>query len=112
MGNDMKGDIKQSSESWTTDQDIVTAKLKWFVWNEIDRPISPLTGYPVGRIDRSAWDKSLRQTERIDSHLLRPGWTDENWTKIIALITECLDPTIEDLHFLHTHRTQWIKSHS
>lgn len=112
MGNNMKADIKRFGEKWTTDQDIVTDSLSIFVRKEIDRPISPLTGYPVGRIDRSAWDKSLNQVERIDSHLLRPGWTDESWPKIIALIEECLHPTLAERKWLENYRDTWIKSHS
>lgn len=112
MGNNMEADIERFGEKWTTDQDIITDNLSIFVCEYIDRPISPLTGYPVGRIDRSAWDRSLKQPERIDSHLLRPGWTDENWAKIIALIEECLSPTIDELHWLHNYRDTWNKSHS
>lgn len=112
MGNDMKADISHFGESWTTDQDIVTAKLSGFKRTEIIRPICQRTGYPSGRIDRSAWDRSLMKTERIDAHLLRPGWTPENWTKIMDLITECLHPTIEELHALHQHQRTWKKLHS
>lgn len=112
MGSDMKGDIKAFGEKWTTDQDIITNRLAYANITHVSRPISPITGYPVGRIDRSAWDKSLRQVERIDSHLLRPGWTNENWAKIIALIQECLSPTIDELNWLHNYRDKWNKSHS
>lgn len=112
MGDYMYHDIIRVGESWTTDQDILTAKLSDFKRKEIPRPISPMTGYPVGRIDRSAWDKSLLQTERIDAHLLRPGWTPENWNKIIHLIMDCLHPTIDELHVLHQHQRTWSKSHS
>jgi len=97
-------------EWWQVDQQHVTKVL-----NEqkeiirIDRGIDKNTGYPIGRIDRSAWEKSLLQKERIDCHLLRPGYTTENFEKIIALIKENFNPPQEEMDWITEYRNEYIK---
>lgn len=98
------------NEWWQVDQDFCTEKL-----NEqqnikrIDRGISAQTGYPIGRVDRSAWDKSLKQKERIDAHLFRNGFENENFTRIMHLIINTFNPTQEEIDFLNNYRNQYVK---
>lgn len=96
-------------EWWQSDQNFITEKLNNARVVNIDRPINSETGYPVGRVDRSAWDKSLLQKERIDAHLFRKGYEDENWNKILTLIVECFQPTFDDLLKLNNYRNEYVK---
>lgn len=108
---DIKRDLDNEKEIlWVTDQNIITRRL-----NErnditrIDRGINPETGYPVGRCDRSSWSKSLLQKERIDAHLFRAGYLEENWRRIISLIKECFNPTKEEVDFFENYRNGYLK---
>jgi hypothetical protein len=38
------------------------------------------------RIDRSAWPVRLSLHGKIDAHLLRPGFTDDNWRRLLQLL--------------------------
>lgn len=108
--NDMKRDLDSQNEiKWTTDQDILTFRLWGKHIKGIDRPIDATTGYPVGRIDRSSWEKSLLQKERIDAHLFRKGYEDENWNKILTLVVECFQPTFDELMKLNNYRNEYVK---
>lgn len=114
---DMKRDLdvypKAKSDKfedyWCTDQDIITERLANFEVTRIDRGVDPNTGYPKGRIDRSAWDKSLLQKERIDAHLFRKGWEEQNFQKILKLIIECFNPSSEEITWLMEYRDNFIK---
>lgn len=110
--HDMMGEFQVFEDKhWTFDQDYLTYHLHGWPTIQIERGIDDITGYPIGRIDRSSWDKSLQQPLRIDAHLLRPGYTDENWPRIMNLIKECLNPTEQEIIWLENYRTEWIKSH-
>lgn len=114
--NDMLADIKEfpqsfsdeKSKAWVYDQDLVTARLNKCDVVRIDRPISPYTGYPVGRVDRSAWERSLEQSERIDAHLPRSGYTDENFAKVKALIKECFLVEENEICWMDEYRKKYI----
>lgn len=100
-----------SEDKWTTDQLILTTELAAFqdemVW--IDRGKSPHSDYPIGRIDRSAWVASHKETQRIDCHLPRPGFSDQNWPLILNEIKENLNPTEEDLQWMNQYRNDYLK---
>lgn len=72
---------------WVTDQDLITERIdesKNRVWR-INRGTLP-NGYPVGRVDRSAWNIEL--PELIDCHMMR-GTFNKAWTsnpKFIATL--------------------------
>jgi len=69
---------------WVVDQDLITEKLNGVSGKLIvNRGILP-NGYPVGRVDRSAW--TLHHPELIDAHLLRQGWLPENMGKTMQLL--------------------------
>lgn len=116
VGNNMLLDLENSkaksnswSEWWQVDQDIITTKLSNQIVNRIDRSIAPNSHYPLGRIDRGCWDCSLKQPLRIDAHLLRPGYTEGNWNKILELIHECFNPTKEEINWMMDYRNDYIK---
>ncbi|SRR6266496_2973460 len=99
-----------TSNQWTIDQLILTDNLSNYLSEivYVDRGKSPHSDYPIGRIDRSAWIASHKETERIDCHLLRPGFTSENWPLILNEIKENLNPTEEELIWLNEYRNKYI----
>lgn len=97
------------NEYWQVDQNLLTEKLNQQNVVRIDRGINPETGYPMGRVDRSAWDKSLLQKERIDAHLPREGYTEHNFQKILKLIKECFNPTEEEVKWICDYRNEYLK---
>ena|ERR1700760_1141998 len=97
---------------WVIDQEILTTALSVY-HNEIvyvDRGKSPHSDYPIGRIDRSAWVASHKETERIDCNLLRPGFTSENWPTILKEIKDNLNPTEDELQWLIQYCQQYIST--
>lgn len=102
---------------WQVDQTLVSERLNNVDNNidvaRIDRGISPHTGYPIGRVDRSCWDKSFERTRkdgRIDAHLFREGYKQENWDRTMLLIREQF-PMIngENIEWMDEYREQYIK---
>jgi hypothetical protein len=61
---------------------------------------------PAGRIDRSNWDLSMLPTA-IDAHCPRPGYNDENWSKILPILEKCL--TDDQLKYTKNYREEFIK---
>jgi hypothetical protein len=80
-------DLSAYKNRWTTDQDIITDRLRKFPVKIIKRGSLP-NGLPIGRLDRSCWKI---QNEKIDCHALRPGYTNENWNKIRTALRENFD---------------------
>lgn len=65
-----------SVKRWVVDQDLLTEKLnknQWLSREFIKRGILG-NGYPIGRVDRSAW--TLEHKRFIDCHMLRGIWRD------------------------------------
>lgn len=107
---DLQRDLNIFKNHWGTDQDIITERLnKRNDVVRVDRGINPETGYPIGRIDRSAWDKSLKQKERIDAHLFRRGYEDENFIRIMHLIINTFNPSKDEIDWLNNYRNEYCK---
>lgn len=96
-------------EWWQVDQDIITEKLADWPVKRIDRGIAPNSHYPLGRIDRGAWELTHFQPERIDAHLLRPGYTTDNFTAIMELIDQRFTLTDEEADWMNAYRNKYIK---
>lgn len=60
---------------WVVDQDLITARLNncGLLITKIDRGMYE-NGYPIGRVDRSAW--TLNHDQFIDCHMPRGIWKD------------------------------------
>ncbi len=78
--NAMNRDLKGRKISWVTDQDIATEKVNEYrkknKLNLVARGTDVSNGYPVGRLDRSAW-KFNPKAEYIDCHLPHDFLTNE-----------------------------------
>lgn len=87
-----------AKNKWCVDQDILTSRITGFPKKLINRGTDPRTGYPIGRVDRSAW--RLDHKQLIDCHLphdiltndksfhnvlnlLHLVWPKEDWTWFI-----------------------------
>lgn len=91
-GVDYNKAIKEDLElyqpiTWTVDQDIITKRIDWMAvkLNLIDREVDKRTGYPIGRVDRSAW--TLDHKVFIDAHLPHDILTNEkSYQKVMNLL--------------------------
>lgn len=96
---------------WVTDQNILTEKLlstKHKI-THIDRGLLP-NGYPVGRVDRSAW--SLDHPQLIDCHLPRGMWRlgdtgVANFAKVMRLLYTVWPD--EDFNWFKNYVTEFRK---
>lgn len=91
---------------WNYDETLVTRRIKahpaFRNANIRRRPGDP----PVDRIDRSAWPAAPDCTGKIDAHLIRPGWTDENWPRLRPLLAQRLNG--EHLAWADSYRQTWV----
>ncbi len=66
---------EEAIKRWVVDQDLITERL-----NNCGMPITKIdrgmyaNGYPVGRVDRSAW--TLEHSQFVDCHMPRGIWKD------------------------------------
>lgn len=72
----LRRDLRHQRNEWTLDQDIITEELVKYQINREDRGTDKRTGYPIGRVDRSAW--RLDHEVYIDAHLPHDILTNEN----------------------------------
>lgn len=93
---------KYWTEWWQSDQDIITERISNMHVTNVFRGTAPNSHYPLGRIDRGAWERTLEQPRRIDAHLPREI-NRENFNKLLALINECFEPTDEELQWLENY---------
>lgn len=92
----MTGGIGPGKSNWGYDEALLNHRRK--EWTDrggqievIKRPVDPVTSLPIGRVDRAGWDHSASRCREancfIDAHLVRPGWTHENWNRIFPLFS-------------------------
>ncbi len=120
MENDLEKNIAYKSEIfsewWQVDQDIVTNKIDNLLEKNLldvkPRGIAPNTHYPLGRIDRGNWTKTLEQPERIDAHLLRPGFVDDNWFQILNLVSACFGLNEDEINELEKYKNLYAYIYS
>jgi hypothetical protein len=75
--------------------------------NKIDRRKSDEHRIATNRIDRDGWNYSNRELELvIDAHLPRPGYTSENFDKILTLLSRKYPA--DDFTWLTEHRKNYV----
>jgi hypothetical protein len=117
FSRDIKRDLQDREDinstdkekSWVCDQNLVTERLQNETVNSIERGIYTHNGYPIGRIDRSSWARSLAQKERIDCHLPRRGYLQENWNLVMTLIKECFKVSGEEIKWMEDYRKKYLE---
>jgi len=73
---------EDSVKRWVVDQDLITQRLNDTQFNKIAvKRGSYKNGYPIGRVDRSAW--TLKHDVFIDAHLPRSAYNDAHNFKLI-----------------------------
>lgn len=108
--HDLKTELKPSEvfeDYWFYDQELITNRMNDWGKSKI-RFINRHTdgAYPKGRVDRGDW-KPIEQERMIDAHLLRPGYTDENFTRILEVIQTAFPN--QDLSDLIEYRNEYLK---
>jgi hypothetical protein len=92
---------------WEYDQILLTSRIKeWKGKREEDRRIMGDNYLPDGRVDRYKWKFEKKQSHLKDCHVLRPGYTDENWSRLRVLISEYLP---NEVHCLDQYRQEYLK---
>lgn len=62
-------------------------------------------GVLQGRIDRSKWIFNNKTPFLVDSHVLRPGFSDENWPRLLRILNVFLPR--EDISFITNYKKAW-----
>lgn len=92
---------------WEYDQILLTARInEWKGKRQEDRRIMGPNYLPDGRVDRYKWQFSKKQPHLKDCHVLRPGYIDENWSRLRILISEYLP---NELKVLDKYREEYLK---
>ena len=58
------------------------------------------------RIDRIRWPEKPSVVGMIDAHLVRPGYTDENWPRVRPLLAQTL--SAKSLAWCDDYRAEWL----
>jgi hypothetical protein len=96
---------EDSVKRWVVDQDLITERLNSRPWaiEKIHRGVYP-NGYPVGRVDRSAW--TLDHPELIDCHMLRGIWKDPRHMRMTMDLLQKVWPN-EDFGWLEKYTAKF-----
>ncbi len=98
--------LTRGHTGWNYDETMVTRKIKaWGLQNV--RAMRRRGDPPIDRIDRAAWPAVPDRRGKIDAHLIRPGWTPENWPRLRPLLAQCL--SAESLAWADTYCAEWCK---
>jgi hypothetical protein len=92
---------------WGKDQETIYNQLERGCWPIVkhERAKAPHQ-FATRRADRDSWP-DIPLPDTIDAHLPRPGYTDQNWSKIFNLF-KTMYPN-EDLQWMEVYRNQYIK---
>lgn len=77
-----------SDDNWVYDERLFYGKISQWSGYPHNCHMIPraINGQPVGRIDRSAWHTNYNPQVHVDAHLIRPGWSPENWPRLQPLL--------------------------
>lgn len=97
-----------SDDGWYFDEKFFFSKIK--VWegyphncHMIDRPF--VNGLLKGRVDRERWTYNGYNSDMIDSHVLRPGFYDNNWPRLLQMLRDLLPK--EEVNAIETYKNKW-----
>jgi hypothetical protein len=96
---------------WNYDELLLGLRIKEWpgypnLCHMIDRQPGP-DGPPAGRIDRYKWQFDQFNHKLIDAHLLRPGYTRENWDHLVKLL-KCLLKA-DDFNKMCNYKEEYLK---
>jgi hypothetical protein len=80
-----------SWQAWNLDEIYFTSLLKaWSGYPKECHMIERGGAPPSDRIDRSNWPSTVDTSGKTDAHIVRPGYTEENWPRLRPLIAQLL----------------------
>jgi hypothetical protein len=92
---------------WSKDQETIYNKLTEGSWPVVKHNRAKLPHqFATRRADRDGWPEEM-PPDLIDAHLPRPGYTDENFTRIMNLF-KTYYPN-EDLQWMYDYRAKYLK---
>lgn len=93
---------------WSLDQNVAYRKINLTQGLYLENRARPGTQFASNRIDRddSFWEERLTP-DIIDAHLWRPGYTDENFPKILKLLKYFYP--YDNFNWLIEYREQYLK---
>jgi len=93
---------------WCYDEQLLSKNIKAWTGHPDKCNINTRDGCPPhDRIDRSNWPTTIEDISKfVDCHSLRPGYTAENWPKILKLLTLKLTPS--DLILIKQYQSNFI----
>lgn len=101
--------LRAGHGGWNYDETLVTRKIKAWCRNDKTVRITRRQGDPpIDRVDRSAWPATPIADGFMDAHLVRPGWTDENWPRLRPLLAQRLSAV--HLAWADDYRAEWCHS--
>jgi len=99
--------LARSPEGLNCDESLITARIKAWPGHPGRCRMIPRDGFPIrGRIDRAAWPADPSAAGMIDAHLVRPGYSDENWPRVRPLLAQTLSPA--SLAWCDDYRAEWL----
>lgn len=104
--------LSKGHTGWNYDETLVTRRLKAWPSFRQARLTKRYGDPPVDRIDRAAWPSHFPEdgklAGKIDAHLLRPAWTEENWPRLRPLLAARLSKA--SLTFADDYRATWLRN--
>src|SRR5580692_747139 len=89
---------------WSKDQETIYNAISTTDYNiELINRAKPGTQFATRRADRDGWEVTA---DIIDAHLPRPGWTDENFSKIYMLFAQMYPDA--DLGWMDDYRAEYL----
>ncbi len=77
----------RDSRIWTFDEEFASAKIRASRFHD---SILRVNCPPEARLCRNSWPHDAQAKDYVDAHCPRPGWTDDSWTKIRALLAQVI----------------------
>ena len=93
---------------WSKDQETIYNQLSLNGWPVVkDNRTNGFNSFATRRNDRDGWLEVSPAEYLIDAHLPRPGYTEENFSKIFNLFRQMYP--YEDLNWMVEYRNEFIK---
>jgi hypothetical protein len=101
VNKDMRGNL------WARDQELVFRMIQKSGLTVTEYPRRNAAGFAKNRIDRDDAHCIASAHDAIDFHLFRPGYTDENWRKIVEVLCRRFLP--DKMEWIAIYRNEYIK---
>jgi hypothetical protein len=100
--------VSGARDGFNYDEHLVSGRIHEWSGHPHQCYREPRAGTPCrGRIDRMCWPANPKADGMIDAHLVRPGWTDDNWRRIRPLLEQLLTP--DWLVWCDSYRTEYLR---